>query len=253
MLQTLAPTICAILELRLSHWDTHILNLPHSSQIQITPFIHQNECTNNPGIILNLCHFRDNHAFSSSFQPTGPSSATSQLRNSSPYSVAPRATRPEAPIVDIVCWLLTLTSKITDIQWQKLKNVQHNANIKISTPNSTRNALSLGGGTCQGSMAMSHQFISSSWCSFIKKNLEGCMDQSTPQGHKLKLQSSRLFQECACCFLGCFEQLNSTISLGCVTHRQLAILMLDKRVTSTRLSQRSSPNQLHHELKTFDL
>lgn len=87
---------------------------------------------------------------------------------------------------------------------------------------------------------------------FMKTLLKGCMDQSAHQWHKLELQSSRLFQKCAWCFLWSFEQLNSTISLGCVTHRQLALLMLDKRGTSTSLSQRSSPNQLHHELKTFD-
>lgn len=67
--------------------------------------------------------------------------------NSSPYSVAPRATRPEAPF--IVCWVLTLISKTTDMHW--LENVptqcqthQNLVNLKtcelVPSPNSTRNA-----------------------------------------------------------------------------------------------------------------
>lgn len=57
------------------------------------------------------------------------------------------------------------------------------------------------------------------------------------QTSNFKVQDCSMFWKCAWCFMGSFEQLNSTISLGCVTHRQLAPLMLDKKGTSTSLSK----------------
>ena len=80
--------------------------------------LHQNECRNSAGIILNLSHFRDDH------QPIGLSSATSQLRTpllivSHQGQLGPK--------------LLCLTSRTTDIQWHRLKHFQRNAKlIKIS-------------------------------------------------------------------------------------------------------------------------